>query len=300
MPRLSTIIPHQGSDSALENTILSVLENQPRDCEVIVVHNGSYSDPYQLSDELMLIEEPTDNAVRLLNAGLVAACAPVICVLSGGASVSGNGWADAALGLFEGVSSQVATAAVATQCGNHQNYGISQQAVSDSACLQRGQVDLRKAENPAAPNLICGFYDRRTLLALDGWNEQLCWENADLELAVLMDRLGIHCQLIDVQVSFEQHFARSQSNATVKQMAEIAVAYGLSGSGASAAMTDLLRGCLAGNISGAVAWATGLMSARGAPQLQSRSRQAEAKYAQLLEDQQLAQSSLSLRYRRAG
>ena len=57
MPRLSIIVPHRQDDQQLEATILSVLENRPRDCEVIVVHDGSYLDPYQLSDELIYVQE---------------------------------------------------------------------------------------------------------------------------------------------------------------------------------------------------------------------------------------------------
>ena len=87
MPRLSTIIPHRGNSLALENTILSVLENQSDDCEVILVHDGSYSDPYNLSDELLIIEEQTDNPITLLNVGLMAACSPTICVLTPGATL---------------------------------------------------------------------------------------------------------------------------------------------------------------------------------------------------------------------
>ena len=71
MPRLSIIIPHRNNDQRLEETILSVLENRPRDCEVIVVHDGSYRDPYDLGDEVVYVqEEPNSSAVELLNAGL--------------------------------------------------------------------------------------------------------------------------------------------------------------------------------------------------------------------------------------
>jgi hypothetical protein len=302
VPRLSTIIPHQGNDSALETTILSVLENQPRDCEVIVVHDGSYSDPYQLSDELLLIEERSSNPVRRLNAALVAACSPVVCVLSSAAVVSQEGWSDTVEGILEAAGVASASSwAVETICGNNHSFGICPKALSESGLLQRGQVDSKKNVPPASPNLICGFYDRRTLLALDGWNEQLCWENADVELAMLMDKMGIQCELADFTVEFRSSTARMQSNQAVKQMAEVAVAYGLSGTGASTAMTDLLRGCLTGNISGSVAWATAIMSARGAASIQARYERAKAKYECLVEQRQLSTAAWSTQqYRRAG
>ena len=80
MPRLSIIVPHRHDDQRLEATILSLLENRPRDCEVIVAHDGSYLDPYQLSDEVIYVqEEQGASVVELLNAGLMAACSPIVC-----------------------------------------------------------------------------------------------------------------------------------------------------------------------------------------------------------------------------
>ncbi len=287
MPRLSTIIPHRGNAQALESTILSVLENQTEDCEVILVHDGSYNDPYQLSDELLIIEEKSDNPLTLLNVGLMAACAPVVCVLNPGTVVVDEDWTSAIV-LVDGVAG-VGAAAVSSLSGGSATFGISSRAVKDSSYIQRGQVEHKRADTVAGPSLSAGFYDRRTLLALDGWNEQLSWENADIELALLMNHLGIHCELSAVQVELQSAPVRLSNNATVKQLAEIVVAYGLTSAGASSAMTDLLRGCLSGNISAAVSWATGIMSAaRGAKQMQERIDRAKHNYGQLLEQRQAA------------
>ncbi len=285
MPRLSTIIPHRGNTLALENTILSVLENQTDDCEVILVHDGSYSDPYNLSDELLIIEEQTDNPVTLLNVGLMAACSPTICVLTPGATLQNGTWITAAKQINS--ARGVGSVAVETLCGSNSTFGISAKATKDSSYLQRGTVDQKRQAAVAGPSLTAGFYDRKTLLALDGWNEQLSWENADIEMALLMDRLGIHCELAPVQINLDQTAVRCQTNAIVKQLAEVSVAYGVSGSGASTAMTDLLRGCLTGQISAAVAWSTGIMgAARGVKPIQDRIENAKHNYAQLVEQRQ--------------
>ena len=79
MPRLSIIVPHRHQDSRLEATLLSLLENRPDDSEIIVVHDGSYGDPYKLVDEVIFIEEErSSNTLKLLNAGVMAACSPAI------------------------------------------------------------------------------------------------------------------------------------------------------------------------------------------------------------------------------
>ena len=52
MPRLSILIPALGSPEALETTLLSVLENRPHDCQVLVALGIDYANPYQLDDEV--------------------------------------------------------------------------------------------------------------------------------------------------------------------------------------------------------------------------------------------------------
>ena len=56
MPRLSIVIPVLGDPQQLDDTLLSVLENRPANCEILVVHNQPYHDPYNLSDEVRFVE----------------------------------------------------------------------------------------------------------------------------------------------------------------------------------------------------------------------------------------------------
>ena len=65
MPRLSIIIPVLGNLELLEDTLVSVLENRPDSCEIIVVLDEVYEDPYELKDEIRFDRAPP-------GAGLVA------------------------------------------------------------------------------------------------------------------------------------------------------------------------------------------------------------------------------------
>jgi len=56
VPRLSIVIPVLGDPRKLDDTLVSVLENRPAHCEILVVHNEPYDDPYQLSNEVCFIE----------------------------------------------------------------------------------------------------------------------------------------------------------------------------------------------------------------------------------------------------
>jgi hypothetical protein len=291
VPRLSIIIPHLGNDQSLENTILSVLENRPASCEIIVVHGGSYRDPYELGDELMLLEELGSTPVKLLNSALVAACAPVVCVLTPGVQLRNECWAESAVTAVAGGLPLAAIGVAVNQQTTH--YGISTLIAKDSAALQNGQLDQLKKTNPLAPSLICGFYDRKTLLAVDGWATQLRFDNADVELALLFGRLGAACAVVDDIVDCQS--VRPSDNQRIKQLAELSVAYGLSSKGATSAMTDLLRGCLTGNISGSVAWASGIIGAVGPKQFQSRFESAEQRFGQL----ELQRQNSSNQWRRA-
>ncbi len=102
VPRLSIVVPFVKNVNRLEKTLLSILENRPRDCEIILVHNGNYEDPYDLgADEVVLIEtEEQSSVVGLINEGVFAACSNVISVLLPGDVVEAN-WERGALSMFQ-------------------------------------------------------------------------------------------------------------------------------------------------------------------------------------------------------
>ena len=260
MPRLSIIIPHRGDDQRLEETILSVLENRPRDCEVVVVHDGSYRDPYELSDEVIYVQEdPKSTAVELLNAGLMAACAPVVCALLDGTTVSEN-WAEPALKRF--ASSTIAAVAPQLKVGHNIIFGISSQAIHNVASLRSGRVESKDG-TAVAPTLTAGFYRRKSLLTLDGWNEELSIGSADIELAIMMSDLGMHCECepqIIVHAANTTPAAR-KAPATIGELAGIAAAHGFATPSLAATVTSVLTAAFTGTVSSALAWSSGLRNA---------------------------------------
>jgi hypothetical protein len=100
VPRLSIIVPVLGSASRLETTLVSVLEHRPRDCEVLVVLDTPYDDPYELSGEVRFIEaRAAVGFAQNANAGIQASDAEFVNVLAPGVEVC-ESWADAALPHF--------------------------------------------------------------------------------------------------------------------------------------------------------------------------------------------------------
>lgn len=84
----------------MEDTLLSVLENRPEACEVIVVLDEPYDDPYHLEGEVCFLPPGEGRSLAAaVNRGWRVATAPVIQVLTCGSRV-GPGWVEAALPHF--------------------------------------------------------------------------------------------------------------------------------------------------------------------------------------------------------
>ncbi len=101
MARLSIIIPVVGNADRLETTLVSVLENRPHDCEVLVVHNAPYEDPYDLAGEVCFLPvERGTGLVESINAALHASRGCFVHVLASGMEVS-EGWTERAIEHFQ-------------------------------------------------------------------------------------------------------------------------------------------------------------------------------------------------------
>ena len=101
MPRLSIIIPVVENPAQMEDSLVSVLENRPADCEILVVTNRSYDDPYELKDEVRFVEAPHESRwIDLLNVGIGLSRGTIVHLLPCGVHAS-EGWVDAALAQFD-------------------------------------------------------------------------------------------------------------------------------------------------------------------------------------------------------
>ena len=99
MFRLTIIIPAFGCQEDLDNTLVSVLENRPSSCEILVPHGPSYRDPYDLSDEVRFVAASTEELIPLINAGIKAGQASMVHILQAGCEVT-PGWTRPVLKRF--------------------------------------------------------------------------------------------------------------------------------------------------------------------------------------------------------
>ena len=100
IPRVSIIVPFQRDEPTFEETLLSVLENQPAGCEVIVPHNGTYSDPFDLEGEVQFAVARSSNLVDLIRDGFQHTTAQFVHVVASGI-IASEDWISQGLEAFE-------------------------------------------------------------------------------------------------------------------------------------------------------------------------------------------------------
>ena len=195
MPRLSVVIPVVGHASQMEDSLVSILENRPADCEILVMVNQAYSDPYELKDEVRFVQGRRGaQQVELINLGIRVSHAEVVHVLGCGIVV-GEGWAETALDRF--ADRQVAAVApVVVDRGNPRRCLAAGATYRHrSGVLRRGQSAsaLASSQNVLVdPVFLTAFY-RRSALESVGLFSSACGRHlAGVDLGLALLEAGFH------------------------------------------------------------------------------------------------------------
>ena len=198
MPRLSIVIPSVADCNLLEDSLVSVLENRPADCEILVVHNRPYDDPYALAGEVRFLRaNSTAGLAECLDMGAAAARAPVIHTLACGVGVFA-GWADVALRHFHEPGT-AALGAVILRRDDLQKLvsaGVGYRIEGAVGRLGEGKDAQSVAGGQAAfgtPDVAAAFYRKSALEAAGGFG---AWTDAELTSAdtgLRLEQLGFRC-----------------------------------------------------------------------------------------------------------
>ncbi len=199
--RLSIIVPYLDENQPFEDTLVSVLQNRPAECEVVVVHRGGYADPYELSDEVRFIQTDAGaGQLQLLNAGLQQASGQIVHVLQPGMVVS-ESWADAASAHFKDprVAAVAPLVLDATEPERVVSAGVrftrGGRRIVHGAGAPRRQADRLVRQPILAPTWQAGFFLKTPLSALGGFSTQVAAEWADADLGLALKTLGFRCEL---------------------------------------------------------------------------------------------------------
>lgn len=200
MPRLSIVIPLLGDSRKLDDTLVSVLENRPANCEVLVVHSQPYDDPYQLSDEVCFLAAPRGaGIVECLSTGISASCGSIVHVLTCGVEVC-PGWADAALRRFRDAGVAAVAAVVLRRDDGRRvvsaGMGYRDEGTpwrvgqgQDAAGAATWVCDLR------GPDLLAAFYRKSAVEAVGGFVPWATDSIAATDMALRLQHAGFHCVL---------------------------------------------------------------------------------------------------------
>jgi hypothetical protein len=197
---LSIVISVLGDPQQLDDTLLSVLESRPADCEILVVHNRPYHDPYHLGDEVQFIQaERGATMVECLNQGLASSRAPVVHILTCGVQVCA-GWADAALQHFANPEIAAVGAVVLQRDDRRKTIsaGLGYCAGGTAWRLEQfneaGDIDDCQPDF-CGPDTLAAFYRRSVVQSLGGLSSWAGDSLAGIDLALALRQAGFRCVL---------------------------------------------------------------------------------------------------------
>jgi hypothetical protein len=191
---LSIVIPCVGGAAEFDGTLVSVLQNRPADCEVLVAHTEPYDDPYALANELRFIQADGQSLIELLNTALTEATGDVLHVVGCGLEATEN-WTVPALTHFDdpdvaAVSPLIVDAdrQSVVSAGLRWSAGGARRIINNQRVALPGSGRLRATID--GPTLSAAFYRRDVLVALGGFDAALGAPLADVAIAVALQSLG--------------------------------------------------------------------------------------------------------------
>lgn len=195
IPRLSLVVPHEGDGDAFENSLVSVLQHRPCDCEVIVTHDGTYDDPFDLDDEVLFLDTATRSPVRQIAQAAGVAHGRFVQVIGQGQTVAA-GWTDAALSEFEHHDAGVIVPVV-RDADDHVICHVGFRCSSASACLAVGfgetDVSRTHARTIDGGFLSSAFWRRDLLRSMAGTYRGDDWIESSLVYALAARAAGWRC-----------------------------------------------------------------------------------------------------------
>lgn len=159
--RLSVVVPATDVP-ALEETLVSVLEHRPDDCEVIVALGCAYDDPWNIREEVAFVKAPPGaGLVGCVSTGVAAATGDVIHVLAAGWKATEH-WTAAAMQHFSRPAVQAVVPLAVSEIDRDQpvSAGIRRTAGGRSVTVvpRRKAGGLVTGTLPAGPLLEAGFW----------------------------------------------------------------------------------------------------------------------------------------------
>jgi hypothetical protein len=192
VPRLAIVISATGSIESLESTLVSVLENRPADCEILVALDRKYNDPYDLSGEVQFVGGHKARLIESVNEAIATTRAHFVHLLSSGCTVS-EGWTNQALARFGDRRVAVVAPVVfdAAEPSRIVAAGLTYSASGRRTPLAQGQTETPSGGTVLGACSFAAFYRRAALEMVGGLCPQLGLAQADVDLACSLRQAGM-------------------------------------------------------------------------------------------------------------
>lgn len=197
--RFSIVVPISGDESLFEQTLATLLRDSGSDPEVILVHDGTYQDPYAMAGEVTIVDAQSRRLSAMLNCGIDAATREFVAVVRPGIHLPEN-WQSTVEPMFSAndvasvapvlVSSSDETEIVAA--GLKTNYGFQRLLEGDGAKVADRVLQRLR---PVGPTHWAAFYRRSALGLVSNFDRTVDDQYIDLDLSLSMKTLGFRCQL---------------------------------------------------------------------------------------------------------
>jgi hypothetical protein len=206
-PRLSIVIPTPADTAAMEETLVSVLEHRPDDCEIVVSLGCEYADPWNIREEVRFVQAPSGSTlVGCVNLGVAASEGEVVHVLAAGWRAT-EGWTDRPMERLE--ADDVGAVVPLGVAGDDRDHVVSagvRCAVGGRRIDVAADTRWRKAKAaecppagakvPQGPVLEAGFWRSDVLnLAGRGFTTVCGDATADADMAITLSRSGLRVVL---------------------------------------------------------------------------------------------------------
>lgn len=190
-----------------ESTLASILENRPDDCEIIVIQQVDYTDPYDIKNEGVRFVQVDSGLQRgqALATILDQVRSPIVHLIEPGVHAH-QGWCDEITSTFDDPYLGSACPVILDETGIVVCSGIENTLFYRNRLIHNGASDIDDSITPLGPHHVAAFYQTealRQVLQLESFGDA----SFGLEIALAMEAIGFESRIIDsslVQVDEEQ------------------------------------------------------------------------------------------------
>lgn len=196
---LAIVVPAPAAADQMEETLVSILENRPDDCEIVVALGFRYDDRWGIGEEVRFVQAPVGSGlVTCTNLGIASTASPVVHLLASGWRAT-PGWTDAAMARM--ASGDVAAVVPVTVAAEDRDRPVAAgiRVTRGGRRIEiggrRGSFDPATAR-PDGPCLEAGFWRTEVLGVVGPGFAPSCGEShADADMARALAVLGARVEL---------------------------------------------------------------------------------------------------------